>query len=151
MEIFTIGFGQKTAEQFFGSLKAAGIRRLIDVRLNNVSQLAGFTKRDDLPFFLHELCAAEYVYEPMLAPTRAIRDQWLKHGGPWQRYEREFRTLMAERESETRLSRSLFEVPTALLCAEPTAEHCHRRLVLEYLQAKWDGIEIVHLGRRVSG
>jgi uncharacterized protein (DUF488 family) len=145
VEVFTIGFTKKSAAQFFGALRSAGIRRVLDVRLSNSSQLAGFTKRADLPFFLQELCGAQYLYEPMLVPTRAIRDQWLKHGGPWERYEREFRSLMAERHIEMELERSLFEMPTVLLCAEPTPEHCHRRLVLEYLQERWGGIEIVHL------
>jgi len=74
MEIYTIGFTKRTAAEFFGALKRAGIKRLLDVRLNNVFQLAGFTKRDDLPFFLKEICGAKYVHQPLLAPTQEMLD-----------------------------------------------------------------------------
>jgi len=145
MEVCSIGFTQKTAEQFFTILKRAGIRRLLDVRLNNLSQLAGFTKRDDLRFFLREVCAADYRHEPLLAPTQEILDEYKKSKGPWQDYETKFLALMAERKIEHNIDRALFSVPTALLCSEPTAEHCHRRLVLEYLRDKWGGLTITHL------
>ncbi len=145
MDIYTIGFTQKTAEQFFESLRRVGIRRLLDVRLNNVSQLAGFSKRDDLRYFLRELCGADYLHEPMLAPTQDLFDEVTKRKGSWQEYERRFRALMRERKIEQRLDRHLFDVPTVLLCSESTAEYCHRRLVLEYLQSTWGGLTIVHL------
>lgn len=145
MEIYTIGFGQKTAGQFFGALRKAGIQRLLDVRLNNVSQLAGFTKRDDLPFFLRELCQADYAHERLLAPTQELLDAYKKHKGSWDNYERGFLSLMAERRIEQALDRSSFARRTVLLCSEPTAEHCHRRLVAEYLRDRWCDVEIVHL------
>ena len=145
MEVYSIGFTQKTAEQFFTILKRAGIRRLLDVRLNNTSQLAGFTKRDDLQFFLKEICGAVYCYEPALAPTQEILDQYKKNKGPWPDYESKFRALMTERKIEDRMERAAFSVPTVLLCSEPTAEHCHRRLVLEYLRDKWGDLTITHL------
>jgi uncharacterized protein (DUF488 family) len=145
MEIHTIGFTQKSAERFFGLLKKAGIRRLIDVRLNNVSQLAGFAKREDLAFFLRELCGIEYMHEPLLAPTPEILDAYRKNKGSWENYEARFLALMAHRRIENRLDRALFRTPSVLLCSEPTAERCHRRLVLEYLQEKWGGIRTVHL------
>ncbi len=145
MEIYSIGFTQSTAQHFFGRLNAAGIKRLLDVRLNNVSQLAGFAKRDDLAFFLRELCGAAYTHEPRLAPSQQMLDAYKKQKGLWADYEREFLALMAERRIETELDQAQFNQPTALLCSEPTADHCHRRLVLEYLQAKWGGINIVHL------
>ena len=145
MEVYTIGFTQKTAAQFFGALREAGIRRLLDIRLNNSSQLASFTKRDDLPFFLREICAAEYVHEPLLAPTQEILDAYKKQKGSWAEYEQRFLALMAERRIEEHVDRRLLDGPTVLLCSEPTAEHCHRRLVAEYLQAKWGGLDIVHL------
>jgi uncharacterized protein (DUF488 family) len=146
MEIYTVGFGQKTAAEFFGRLRSAGIRRLIDVRLNNVSQLAGFTKRDDLPFFLSELCGgAEYVHEKLLAPTQELLDAYKKQKGSWADYERTFLGLMAERRIESAIDKSLFELPTVLLCSEPTAEHCHRRLVAEYLSERWGDCRIIHL------
>ncbi len=145
MEIYSIGFTQKTAEQFFGRLREAGIKRLLDVRLNNKSQLAAFTKRNDLPFFLRELCGADYIHEPLLAPTKEILDDYKKRKGSWQEYETRFFALLAERKIEDKIDRNLFEQPTVLLCSEPTAEYCHRRLVLEYLQEKWGDIEIVYL------
>jgi|SRR5450759_3302493 uncharacterized protein (DUF488 family) len=145
MEVYSIGFTKKTAEQFFGLLKSSGIRRLLDVRLNNVSQLAGFTKRDDLAFFMRAICDAEYRHEPLLAPTQEMLKAFKKRKGAWTDYENSFLQLMAEREIEKNLDRSMFGTPTALLCSEPTAEHCHRRLVLEYLREKWGDLEIRHL------
>ncbi len=145
MEVFTIGFTKKTAEQFFGLLRRSGIRRLVDVRLNNVSQLAGFAKRDDLRFFLQEICGAEYIHEPLLAPTQEMLDALKKNKGGWEDYEREFLALIAGRKIEERLERSLFAVPAVLLCSEPTPQQCHRRLVVEYLQKKWGDLHITHL------
>jgi len=145
MEVCSIGFTQKTAEQFFTLLRRAGIRRLLDVRLNNVSQLAGFTKREDLRFFLREICGADYRHEPLLAPTQEILDEYKKHNGSWPAYEKKFLALMADRKIEDSLDRALFSVPTALLCSEPTAEHCHRRLVLDYLRDKWGDLTVTHL------
>jgi len=145
MDVYTIGFTQRTAESFFGALRAAGIRRLVDVRLNNSSQLTGFAKRDDLAFFLRELCGAEYLHEPMLAPTQEILDGYRKEKGSWEGYERRFLALMGERRVEERLNPALFEIPTVLLCSEPEATRCHRRLVLEYLQRKWGNLNPIHL------
>jgi uncharacterized protein (DUF488 family) len=145
MEIYSIGFTQKTADQFFSRLRSAGIRRLLDVRLNNVSQLAGFAKRGDLGFFLKEICGAEYLHEPLLAPTADILDAYRGKKLSWDEYESRFLALMAERQVETRLDPALFQSPTVLLCSEPTAEHCHRRLVLEYLRDKWGNVTISHL------
>jgi uncharacterized protein (DUF488 family) len=145
MEIFSIGFTQKSAAQFFGALKSAGIRRLLDVRLNNTSQLAAFAKRDDLAYFLQTICAAEYTHEPLLAPTQDMLDAYKKRKGDWAAYEQEFLALMRQRKIESVLDRAQFAEPTVLLCGEPTAEHCHRRLVLEYLEEAWGGIRIHHL------
>jgi uncharacterized protein (DUF488 family) len=145
MEIYSIGFTQKSAAQFFGALKAAGIRRLMDVRLNNSSQLAGFTKSTDLPYFLRELCNADYVHERLLAPTQEMLDEYKKKKGAWADYERQFLALMTERDIARKLDRESFSQPTVLLCSEPTAENCHRRLVLEYLAARWKGVSIHHL------
>lgn len=145
MEVFTIGFTKRSAADFFGALKRAGIERLVDVRLNNSSQLAAFTKRDDLPYFLHEICGAGYVHEPLLAPTQEMLDAYKKRKGSWQEYERLFLQLMADRGIEKQIGRDLFAVPTVLLCSEPTAEHCHRRLVCEYLQQMWSNLTVTHL------
>ena len=145
MEVYTTGFTKKNAAQFFGALKKAGIKRLVDVRLNNSSQLAAFAKKDDLPFFLKEICHIEYVHEPLLAPTQDMLDAYKKQKGSWSNYEQRFLALMRERKVEERINPKLFALPTVLLCSEATAEHCHRRLVLEYLQEKWGHIEIIHL------
>ena len=145
MDVYTIGFTRKTAAEFFNALRQAGVRRLIDVRLNNVSQLAGFSKRDDLAFFLKEICGADYVHEPLLAPSQELLDAYKKGKGSWEDYERGFLDLLAGRKIEERLSRNLFTGPAVLLCSEPTADHCHRRLVLEYLQGKWGDLRAVHL------
>lgn len=145
MEIYTIGFTKKTAAQFFGALKNASIEQLVDVRLNNVSQLAGFAKRDDLEFFLSEICSATYKHEPLLAPTQDLLDDYKKKKGSWDVYERQFLSLLNERQVEKRISRDLFSKRTVLLCSESTAEQCHRRLVVEYLQSKWGPISVKHL------
>ena len=125
-------------------MKDTGIERLLDVRLNNASRLAGFARRADLPFFLERLCNAEYFHEPSLAPTREILDAYRKGGG-WPDYKRAFLDLLRERRVEETLDRDLFDVPTVLLCSEAEPEHCHRRLVLEYLDLEWEGIRAVHL------
>lgn len=145
MEVYTIGFTKRSARDFFGALKRAGIRRLLDVRLNNTSQLAGYSKRDDLAYFVPEILGAEYVHEPLLAPTQELLDGYRKAKGSWEAYEQRFLELMADREVEGKLDRALFAGPTALLCSEATAERCHRRLVLEHLQSTWGDIEAVHL------
>jgi uncharacterized protein (DUF488 family) len=145
VEIYTIGFTRKSAAQFFGLLKQHGIRQLLDVRLNNSSQLAGFSKRDDLEYFLCELIGATYRHEPLLAPTQEMLDDLKKRRGSWSDYERRFLDLMQERSVEQKLARSLFEQPTVLLCSEATAERCHRRLVVEYLDRQWGAVHAIHL------
>ena len=144
MKLFTIGFTRKSAESFFTELKSAGVKRLIDVRLNNVSQLAGFTKKADLRYFARAICNIEYVHIPDLAPTQAILDAYKKHKGDWNVYERQFLLLMRERHVEDKVSPEILE-GACLLCSEEKPEHCHRRLVAEYLRQKWADIEIEHL------
>jgi uncharacterized protein (DUF488 family) len=145
MEIYSIGFTQKSASQFFGTLKAHGIERLLDVRLNNTSQLAAFAKQADLAYFLKEICGAAYEHEPQLAPTQEMLDAFKKHKGSWDTYSKAYLSLIRSRKVEAVLSRESFQKKTVLLCSEATPEHCHRRLALEYLQNRWDGVEIHHL------
>ncbi len=145
MEIYTIGFTRSTAEHFFTRLKNAGIKCLIDVRLNNRSQLAGFAKQTDLAFFLRELCGAEYRHEPLLAPSQEMLDAYKKHSGSWESYEQDFQALLTERKVEDHLDKALFVAPTVLLCSEHTAEFCHRRLVVEYLAARWGDMQSIDL------
>ena len=145
MEIYTIGFTQTSAEHFFGRLATAGVQRLLDVRLNNSSQLAGFAKERDLPYFLRELIDASYEHEPLLAPTQELLDGYKKAKGSWSAYAEAFNDLMVSRRIEQQLSPVDFDVPTALLCSEATAEHCHRRLICEYLARHWPAVRATHL------
>jgi uncharacterized protein (DUF488 family) len=145
VKIWTIGFAGHSAEEFFGTLVEAGIERLVDVRLRNTSQLAGFAKRDDLAYFLDRLGGIEYVHEPRLAPSDELLDAYKKRGGGWAAFERGFLELMAQRRVEAAISPELFAVPTVLLCTEHEPERCHRRMVVEYLDGAWGGVTPVHL------
>jgi uncharacterized protein (DUF488 family) len=144
MKIFTIGFTKKSAETFFGRLKASGAKRLVDVRLNNVSQLAGFAKRDDLRYFTSAICNMDYAHLTLLAPTQDILDAYKKQKGDWDLYEKQFLDLMRERKIEEKAPRELLD-GGCLLCSEEKPHHCHRRLVAEYLKEKWGGVEIEHI------
>jgi uncharacterized protein (DUF488 family) len=145
MRLSTIGFTQTSAEHFFRRLKDAEVRRLIDVRLNNTSQLAGFAKAKDLAYFLREIVSAEYQHEPMLAPTPDILDAYKKGAGSWSEYERKFLDLMDRRRIDERLEPSIFE-DSCLLCSEAKPHHCHRRLIAEFLNDRWDvGLTVRHL------
>jgi uncharacterized protein (DUF488 family) len=144
MRIFTIGFTKKTAEEFFTKLSSAHINRLIDVRLNNISQLAGFSKRDDLRYFLRVICGVDYVHQPELAPTQALLDEYKKVSHDWAGYAQRFCALIAERHVEDTMDREIFD-DACLLCSEDKADHCHRRLVAEYLRDAWGNVNIVHL------
>ena len=132
MNIYTIGFTQKKAEQFFKLIKSGSIETLLDVRLNNVSQLSGFAKRDDLRFFLRELCDAEYVHVPDWAPTKEILNAYKKKEISWESYEDKFLNLMSMRHIEKDVNPEILE-NSCLLCSEHKPHHCHRRLVVEYL------------------
>jgi uncharacterized protein (DUF488 family) len=142
--LFTIGFTQKSAQQFFTMLKQARVKRVVDVRLNNVSQLAGFSKKDDLAFFLKEIGGIDYLHQPELSPTQAMLDRYRNQKEGWSAYEKAFLKLLAEREVEKRLDPALFD-HGCLLCSEHLPHHCHRRLIAEYLNEKWGGIGIQHL------
>jgi uncharacterized protein (DUF488 family) len=144
MKIFTIGFTRKSAETFFSRIRASGAKRVVDVRLNNRSQLAGFAKRDDLKFFLRELCGADYVHLPELAPTQEMLDEYKKGGGGWEHYAQRFLGLMEQRRIETSVPRELVD-EGCLLCSEDTPHQCHRRLVAEYLRQHWGEADIKHL------
>lgn len=143
MKIFTIGFTKTNAAGFFGRLRDSGARMLADVRLNNVSQLAGFAKRDDLAWFARELAGMDYRHVKEFAPTQPMLDALKKQKGEWTTYERAFLDLMAQRRIERHDPVALDGA--CLLCSEDTPHHCHRRLVAEYLQARWPEVEIVHL------
>lgn len=143
-EIFTIGFTRKSAERFFESLRSAGVERVVDIRLHNESQLAGFSKRRDLEYFLRVILGIEYVHVPDLAPTADMLRAYRAQRAGWPEYERQFLALLEERRVEERLPRTLF-ARACLLCSEPGPEHCHRRLVIEHLARHWGGVEPRHL------
>lgn len=144
MTVYTIGFTKTTAESFFTRLQKAGVKTLLDVRLNNVSQLAGFAKKNDLRYFLKAICGIDYAHQPDLAPTQDLLDAYKKEGGNWADYEKRFLDLMASRRIEDTVPRNLVN-EACLLCSEDKPAHCHRRLVAEYLRDKWGDLEIRHL------
>ena len=145
MKVYTIGFTKKSASDFFELLHESGVKRLVDVRLNNVSQLAGFAKKNDLEYFLQKICRIKYIHMPDLAPTSEMLDAYRKEHRDWDIYERQFLALMDERRiSKKGIKRTIAN--SCLLCSEDTPEHCHRRLVAEYLQREWGDLEIIHLG-----
>jgi len=143
MKLFTIGFTKTTAENFFDRLKRSGANAIVDIRLNNVSQLAGFAKRDDLKYFAKAICGIDYRHLPKMAPSQEILDKFKKDGGDWAEYERKFLDLMQARHIEN-IDRKLLD-GGCLLCSEDKPHHCHRRLIAEYLKRHWGDVEITHL------
>jgi uncharacterized protein (DUF488 family) len=144
IKLFTIGFTKKTAEQFFAQLCERGVKRVVDIRLNNTSQLAGFAKKNDLKYFLRTICGIDYVHVPEFAPDQEIFDMFKKRKGEWSVFEKQFLDLLATRRAEAVISREILD-GGCLLCSEDKPDHCHRRLVAEYLNDKWGNIEITHI------
>ena len=144
MKIHTIGSTRKSAESFFGKLQQAGVVRVVDTRLHNTSQLAGFAKQDDLRYFLRAIAAIEYLHEPLLAPTDELLAAYKKRQIKWEEYERRFLDLIQERQIEQRVSREMMD-QGCLLCSEAIPHHCHRRLVAEYLCGHWGNVTINHI------
>jgi uncharacterized protein (DUF488 family) len=145
MKIFTIGFTRKPAEVFFTRLQRAGVKRLADIRLNNLSQLAGFAKRDDLRYFCGAICGIDYLHLQALAPTREMLDTYRTHKGGWDLYARQFLALLSERRVEETISREILADTYLFAVQRGTTGTVHRRLAAEYLQRKWDGMEIEHI------
>jgi uncharacterized protein (DUF488 family) len=144
IKLYTIGFTQTSAEAFFSKLIKAGINKIVDARLNNSSQLAGFAKRDDLRYFLKALGNIGYIHMPILAPNEEILTDYKKNKGDWTTYEIKFLALMEGRRIENVISPTELD-QACLLCSEHLPEHCHRRLVAEYLKNKWGNVVIEHL------
>jgi len=144
MKLFTIGFTKKSAEEFFTILQNTGVSRIIDIRLNNTSQIAGFAKARDLEYFLRAIAKIDYVHLPDFAPTQEILDNFKKNKGSWAEYERRFVDLMVERRI-TEIAARLLRDRDCLLCSEHIPEHCHRRLVAEQIQKHSDNVEVIHL------
>jgi uncharacterized protein (DUF488 family) len=143
MKLFTIGFTKTSAAHFFSRLSKAHVKKLIDVRLNNVSQLSGFAKKDDLRYFTKAILGIGYEHMPELAPTKDMLDEYKKSRGSWSVYAEKFLDLMARRKIENIDKSKLDE--GCLLCSEDKPHHCHRRLVAEYLKNKWSDVEIEDL------
>ena len=145
MRVSTIGFTRKSARRFFQLLRDADAQRIVDVRLNNSSQLAGFAKKDDLAWFARELCGMDYIHVPDLAPTKELLRDYRQGRIGWETYEARFMDLMEARRIECVLSREVVN-DGCLLCSEDQPHHCHRRLIAEYLKKHWGELEIEHLG-----
>ena len=145
MKLYTMGFTQKTAKEFFDKIKDNKIQLLLDIRINNVSQLAGFAKGKDLEYFLNEICKCEYAHDITFAPTKELLDDYRAKKTSWQEYEVVFKDIMSERKIEDAFKKYLAYDRVCLLCSEPTAVQCHRRLVAEYLKSKISNIEIIHI------
>ena len=147
MKIYTIGFTQKSAEQFFELIKANQIELLIDIRLNNKSQLAGFTKGSDLAYFLREICGTKYIHCDEFAPSKDLLSNYQKGIVSWQEYETVFDDIMERRGAyKSFFMRFGGFDRVCLLCSEPTPEQCHRRLLAEKIQSvSPDVVEVIHL------
>ncbi|SHJ79964.1 DUF488 domain-containing protein [Paramaledivibacter caminithermalis] len=147
MRLYTIGFTKKSAKEFFELLKKNNVRTLLDIRLNNSSQLAGFTKGRDLEYFLMEMAGIKYIHDVDFSPTKQILNDYKKKIITWGEYEKLFEKLILKRNIKDKVNKyfngNLDGV--CLLCSEATSENCHRRLIAEYLKNSFDYIEIIHL------
>lgn len=144
VRIFTIGCAGKDARQFFTMLIQVGIRKVIDVRLYNTSQLAGFSRKQDIEYFLRTIFSAEYIHLPIMAPTKQLLDGYKKGLIDWRQYETRFNKIIANRQIEKHITSKDIDM-ACLLCSEAKADNCHRRLVAEYLAKAWPNISIHHL------
>jgi uncharacterized protein (DUF488 family) len=144
IKLYTIGFTGKSAEKFFDLLRNSGVKKIVDTRVNNVSQLAGFAKGSDLKFFAKEIADISYEHNIDFAPTKELLSQYREKKISWQEYEIEYLNLLDMRKvaKKTNID-SLHE--NCLLCSEHTPEKCHRRLLAEYLKQVKTNIEIIHL------
>jgi len=147
MNIFTIGFAQKSAEDFFKLLTSNKIECLVDIRLNNSSQLAGFTKHKDLQYFLKTIAEIDYLHDIRYAPTKDILDDYKSGKLSWDGYKIEYNSLIDARKIEILFEKTVKNkyLNICLLCSEAQETNCHRRLLAEYLKSKFDGVKIVHL------
>jgi uncharacterized protein (DUF488 family) len=143
--IYTIGFTKKSAEEFFEPLRRSGAKHLLDIRLHNTSQLAGFTKRDDLRYFLKQIVNMEYHEVPLLAPEGSFLNEY-RETRDWAKFEQSYLELIQQRHIERHIDPTWLEEGAVLLCSEAKPEHCHRRLAAEYLaHSMAKGTNIEHL------
>ncbi len=144
INIYTIGFTQKSAEDFFNLLISNHIKKLVDIRLNNSSQLAGFTKGRDLKYFLSVIGNIEYIHAPEYAPSKELLNDYKQKRIEWSIYENRYNELLSQRQVISSIDFADFH-NACLLCSESTAEYCHRRLFVEYLKIHHSTIKIKHL------
>ena len=145
-KIYTIGFTKKTAKQFFSILNENHIDIVVDIRLNNSSQLAGFSKYPDVEFFLDKICNIRYKHDLHFAPSESTLARYKKKQISWEEYQIEFAQTMQDRNITEYIKTNYDnDISICLLCSEPTPENCHRRLVAEYFKNIFNEIEIIHL------
>ena len=146
MIVYTIGFTQKSAQEFFKAICENKIQLLIDIRLNNTSQLAGFSKELDLKYFLCELCQTKYVHDLKFAPTKSILNDFKKNLISWQNYVDQYTSLIDRRNGLVHFVEEYSEYDSVcLLCSEPTPEHCHRGILADLLKSKYKHFDVVHI------
>ncbi|MFH1337594.1 MAG: DUF488 domain-containing protein [Nanoarchaeota archaeon] len=144
-KLFTIGFTKKSLEQFLELLKKNKISVVIDIRLNNTSQLAGFAKADDLRYILEEFSGIKYQHITEFAPSKKIFDDYKKNKN-WKKYEKAYKNLILQRKLKSKLlTLASIHKNICFLCSETESEHCHRRLLAEYLKGLKPSIKIIHL------
>jgi uncharacterized protein (DUF488 family) len=142
--LYTIGFTKKTAKHFFEILKKNNVKKVIDIRLNNKSQLAGFSKGDDLQYFLHEIAGISYVHILMYAPTEDVLKQYQRGEISWIQYQKKYLELLEKRKIIENLDPTSLD-RACLLCSEEVPDQCHRRLLAEYIQGNIPDVKIMHL------
>lgn len=149
INLYTMGFTKKSAEVFFGKIQDVGVQRVIDIRLNNTRQLAGFAKKEDLRYFLKTICCCDYRHERMFAPTKLLLGAYnpKKKTISWTEYEKKFNALLRERRAHELVTASELH-RACLLCSEDAPDNCHRRLVAEYFMEHFAGLEITHLCKK---
>lgn len=144
IKLYTIGFTGKSAEKFFDLLRNSDVKKIVDTRINNVSQLAGFAKGSDLKFFAKEIGHMSYEHKIDFAPTKELLSRYRDKQMSWREYEIEYLNLLDMRKVAQKTDiEKLHE--NCLLCSEHTPEKCHRRLLAEYLKHVKSDIEIIHL------
>lgn len=146
MKVYTIGFTQKDARSFFNLLKCNNVKTVVDIRLNNTSQLAAFAKGEDLRFFLTEFCQIDYIHDINFAPTEILLKNYKSKKISWVDYEKEFNSLMINRNIKSHIIVNYADKDSiCLLCSEALPNQCHRRLVAEIFSAVLENVQIVHL------
>lgn len=141
MKLYTIGYAGKTAQEFFTILRDAGVKKVMDVRLYPSTKDSGFAKSKDLAFFLRVLCRISYEHHKEFAPTTTLLKEYKEGSISWTEYEDQYRNICQAR----RFVLTPDMDGCCFLCAEPTSEKCHRRLLVEYLAKQEEGVTIIHL------